>query len=93
MIKRTLYFGNPAYLSVKLCQLEIRLPEVEKNSTLPESFKASAVKHVPIEDIGVVVLDNKQVTITQGAFNVSKSQIQKQITTKNKSATSRKRCI
>lgn len=69
MIKRTLYFGNPAYLSVKHAQLEIRLPEVEKNTTLPESFKASAVKQVPIEDIGVVVLDNKQITITQGALS------------------------
>ena len=28
MIKRTLYFGNPAYLSVRLGQLEIRLPQV-----------------------------------------------------------------
>lgn len=69
MIKRTLYFGNPAYLSVKHAQLEIRLPEVEKNSTLPDSFKASAVKQVPIEDIGVVVLDNRQITITQGALS------------------------
>ena len=69
MIKRTLYFGNPAYLSVKHAQLEIRLPEVEKNTTLPESFKASTVKQVPIEDIGVVVLDNKQITITQGALS------------------------
>ncbi|MDE6779087.1 MAG: type II CRISPR-associated endonuclease Cas1 [Alistipes sp.] len=68
MIKRTLYFGNPAYLSVRLAQLEIRLPEVEKNPTLPESFKSSAVKRVPIEDIGVVVLDNKQITVTQGAL-------------------------
>ncbi len=69
MIKRTLYFGNPAYLSTKYAQLEIRLPEVEKNSTLPESFKSSAVKQIPIEDIGVVVLDNKQITITQGALS------------------------
>lgn len=69
MIKRTLYFGNPAYISVRLEQLEIRLPEVEKNNTLPESFKASAIKQVPMEDIGVVVLDNKQVTITQGALS------------------------
>ena len=68
MIKRTLYFGNPAYLSVRLAQLEIRLPEVEKNDTLPESFKTEAVKRVPIEDIGVMVLDNKQITITQGAM-------------------------
>ncbi len=69
MIKRTLYFGNPAYLSTKLGQLEIRLPEVEKNNTLPDSFKTSATKQVPIEDIGVVVLDNKQITITQGALS------------------------
>ena len=68
MIKRTLYFGNPAYLSVKLAQLEIRLPEVEKNDSFTESFKNSTVKRVPIEDIGVVVLDNKQITITQAAI-------------------------
>lgn len=68
MIKRTLYFGNPAYLSVRLSQLEIRLPEVEKNTTLSTNFKESSVKRIPIEDIGVVVLDNKQITITQGAL-------------------------
>lgn len=69
MIKRTLYFGNPAYLSAKLAQLEIRLPQVENNETLPDHFKESVVKHVPIEDIGVVVLDHKQITITQGAMS------------------------
>lgn len=68
MIKRSLYFGNPAYLSVKLAQLEIRLPQVENNETLSDYFKESVVKRVPIEDIGVVVLDNKQITITQGAL-------------------------
>ena len=47
-------------------QLLIRLPEVEKNDTLPEFFKKEAVRTIPIEDIGVVVLDNKQLTITQG---------------------------
>lgn len=65
MIKRTLYFGNPAYLSLKDEQLVIRLPEVEHNDSLPTSFKNAAVKTVPIEDIGVVVLDNKHITITQ----------------------------
>jgi CRISP-associated protein Cas1 len=39
MIKRTLYFGNPAYLSTHLEQLVVRLPSEEKNDTLPESFK------------------------------------------------------
>lgn len=68
MIKRTLYFGNPAYLSLKKEQLVIQLPEVVNNETLPDSFKANAVKTIPIEDIGVVVLDNKQITITHGVM-------------------------
>ena len=66
MIKRTLCFSNPAYLSLKNSQLIIKLPEVEKNDTLPESFKAKATTTIPIEDIGIVVLDCKQITITQG---------------------------
>ena len=28
MIKKTLYFGNPAYLSLRDAQLVIKLPEV-----------------------------------------------------------------
>ena len=53
MIKRTLYFGNPAYLSTRLEQLEIKPPGTGE------------VKTVPIEDIGVLVLDHPQITITQ----------------------------
>ncbi len=68
MIKKTLYFGNPAYLSLRNNQLVIKLPEVEKNDTLPETFKKQAEVTKPIEDIGVVVLDNKQITITSGAM-------------------------
>lgn len=66
MIKKTLYFGNPAYLSLRNAQIVIKLPEVIKNNTLPEHFKQNAEVTKPIEDIGVVVLDNKQVTITSG---------------------------
>lgn len=66
MIKKTLYFGNPAYLSLRMGQLVIRLPEVEKNKGLPISFKKEAEATRPVEDIGVVVLDHKQITITQG---------------------------
>ena len=66
MIKKTLYFGNPAYLSLKNSQMLIRLPEVEKNDTLPDSFKKDAIRTIPIEDIGVVVLDNGQITLTHG---------------------------
>ena len=66
MIKKTIYFGNPTYLSLSNGQLVIKLPEVEKNQTLPESFKKDVIKTIPIEDIGVVVLDHKQITFTQG---------------------------
>lgn len=66
MIKKTLYFGNPAYLSLRDAQLVIKLPEVVKNDTLPERFKQKAEVTKPIEDIGVVVLDNKQITVTSG---------------------------
>ena len=65
MIKRTLCFSNPAYLSLKNAQLVIKLPEVEKADVV-ELIKAEAVRTIPIEDIGVVVLDNRQITITQG---------------------------
>ncbi len=68
MIKRTLYFGNPTYLNLKDRQLVIKLPEVEKNDVFSEAFKAESTRTIPIEDIGVVVLDNRQITITQGAL-------------------------
>lgn len=68
MIKKTLYFGNPVYLSLKNAQLVIKLPEVVKNSTLPEGFKQMSEVTKSIEDIGVVVLDNKQITITSGVL-------------------------
>ena len=66
MIKKTLCFMNPAYLSLRDKQLVIKLPEVETAECLPESFKKEATRTIPIEDIGVVVLDNKRITITSG---------------------------
>ena len=68
MIKKTLYFGNPAYLSLRNAQLIIRLPEVVDNDTLPEYFKQVSEVSKPIEDIGVIVLDHKQITITSGVL-------------------------
>lgn len=53
MIKRTLYFGNPAYLHKSLMQLKVVNPT--DNSELGS---------VPLEDIGVVLLDHPQITIT-----------------------------
>lgn len=58
MIKRTLYFGNPAYLSLKLEQLVVRMPDSQDNM--------ETVRTIPIEDIGILILDHKQITITQG---------------------------
>ncbi|MBI2282353.1 MAG: type II CRISPR-associated endonuclease Cas1 [Bacteroidetes bacterium] len=53
MIKRTLYFGNPAYLKTQHEQLVF------------EGLENGETKQVPIEDIGVLILDNQQITITQ----------------------------
>ncbi len=68
MIKKTLCFSNPAYLSLRNAQLVIKIPEIEKVDSLSEDFKKAAEVTRPIEDIGVVVLDHKQITITQGAL-------------------------
>lgn len=65
MIKKTLYFGNPMYLSLRNAQLVLRKPDADK---LEESFKQDAERTIPIEDIGVVVLDNRRITITTGAM-------------------------
>lgn len=68
MIKKTLYFGNPAYLSLRNKQLVIRLPEIEKSKGLPDIIKKESVRTIPIEDIGMVVLDNREITITEGVI-------------------------
>ncbi len=67
MIKRTLYFGNPAYLSMRLKQLVVKLPgEGLFAGSDDDVHHGEVAKTIPIEDIGVVVLDNKQITITHG---------------------------
>ncbi len=70
MIKKTLYFGNPAYLSMRNKQWVIKLTEVEKNDTLHEKKKKDSEVTFPIEDLGVVVLDNKQITLTHGLIEM-----------------------
>ncbi|MDO4191633.1 MAG: type II CRISPR-associated endonuclease Cas1, partial [Bacteroidales bacterium] len=49
-------------------QLVLHLPEVEGNDTLPEGMKKEAERTIPIEDIGVVVLENRRITITSGVL-------------------------
>jgi CRISPR-associated protein Cas1 len=58
MIKRTLYFGNPAYLSCKNDQLVIGIPNAH-------GYDKMLGNTVPIEDIGIVVLDHQHITVTQ----------------------------
>ena len=41
MIKKTLCFNNPAYLSLRDAQLVIKIPEVEKADNLADDFKKS----------------------------------------------------
>lgn len=41
MIKKTLYFGNPVYLSLKNAQLVIKLPEVVKKQCFARRVQAN----------------------------------------------------
>ena len=83
MIKRTLYFGNPAYLSKKDDQLVIRVIDNgnEKEKTNEDAVEAEETDKndkyknrsnqniVPIEDIGIIIMDSQQITITQGLLS------------------------
>ncbi|HMO34299.1 MAG TPA: type II CRISPR-associated endonuclease Cas1 [Lacibacter sp.] len=53
MIKRTLYFGNPAHLKTINQQLVAEFPETNDQ------------KSFPIEDIGVLIADHQQITFSQ----------------------------
>lgn len=55
MLKRTLFFENPAYLSTKNEQLVVNFPEEDKDE-----------KTIPIEDLGYMVLEDPQITVTTG---------------------------
>jgi len=58
MIKKTLYFGNPAYLSCTNKQLVISVPHAKGIDKIVGNT-------IPVEDIGIVMLDHQQITITQ----------------------------
>ena len=53
MVKRTLYFGNPAYLKTANDQMVFEMQDTGET------------KSVPIEDLGLIILDHQQITITQ----------------------------
>lgn len=58
MIKKTLYFGNPMKLRLQLSQLYAEYPDKEQAS-----------KSIPVEDIGLIILDHSQISITHGLVN------------------------
>ena len=58
MIKRTLHFGNPAYLNTKNDQLVVNYPNDDQ-----------LAKTVPIEDVGIIVLEHAQITISNGLLD------------------------
>ena len=68
MIKRSLYFGNPAYLSLKLRQLVIRKPDTTGDMPDFDAYmsESAVIRTIPIEDIGLIILDSAQITVTQG---------------------------
>lgn len=59
MIKKTLYFGNPARLSRKDAQLVVSYPDEAE----------LAPRSVPIEDVGIVILDHPQISIGQALLS------------------------
>lgn len=77
MIKRTLYFGNPAYLSCKSNQLIIEI----KNDQLEFSFielteidkryqnRNDLNNKIPIEDIGIIIIDHYGVILSHHLIN------------------------
>lgn len=58
MIKKTLYFGNPAWLHLDQRQL------VVETKTEPPVKKS-----VPFEDIGLIDIDHPQVAVSHGLAN------------------------
>ncbi len=69
MIKRVLCFENPARLSLRLEQIVVELTAVVNNPNVPEIAQKMGTKTIPIEDVGVVVLDNRQITITHALID------------------------
>jgi len=63
LIKKTLHFGNPAYISLKDSQLWVQFPKKGEDS------EKIIHKSVPLEDIGIIILENHQITITHSLLS------------------------
>ena len=46
----------------------IKIPEVESAANVCEAIKKDGIRTMRIEDLGVVILDHKRITITQGLW-------------------------
>ena len=58
MVKRTLSFSRPCILSLKNCQMVIKMKD-----------DPDFIRTVPVEDIGFVLLENQQISITMPLLN------------------------
>ena len=58
MVKRTLSFSRPCSLSLKNCQMVIKMKD-----------DPDFIRTVPVEDIGFVLLENQQISITMPLLN------------------------
>lgn len=69
MIKRTIVMENHVRLSMRLGQMVVVYPEVAEDENMSSAIRQQSTKTVPIEDIGVLVLDNRQISITQALLS------------------------
>lgn len=67
MIKRTLCFSNPAALSLTNGQLVVRLLDPSRYNA-QHGTKYEPTTTIPIEDIGIIVLDHQQITLTHAVM-------------------------
>lgn len=66
MIKKTIYITNPTYLSLSNNQLVLKRVG---DDDLPIDDTGIDRRTIPIEDIGVVLLENRQITITSACIS------------------------
>lgn len=59
MVKRTIHFSNPAHLSTRNQQLVVELKD-----------EARTTKTLPIEDLGVIILEHPQITLTSNVLEL-----------------------
>lgn len=57
MVKRTIHFSNPVHLSVSKKQLVVELKDDERT-----------IKTLPIEDLGIIVLEHPHITLTSNVL-------------------------